>query len=209
MPILAFESIKNKFDQWSVKKRFDKNRQAKIDKKKKADEALKDALKHPEETKTYNRALHQLARYQTGQNLIALGKWVIYDTFLILIAYIPYGQFQAANTQLMISGQAHKINGFTANWAQNNIYMYIAMTAVISALIGYLLIKHGWYHRPYKKGNLLAYIQDLQDNKTDQDPDKYKPTHDPFAKTNIKKEISNQARSRAIKKLQRKHGKRK
>ena len=56
MPILAFESIKNKFDQWSVKKRFDKNRQDKIDKKKKADEALKDALKHPEETKTYNRA---------------------------------------------------------------------------------------------------------------------------------------------------------
>ena len=91
---MAFERLKTKFDQWSVKRRLDSKLETKAEKKAKTQALIEDTLCHPENKKEYTRALHQIARYHTGQNMIAFGKWIIKDVVWLLLPYIPYSQFQ-------------------------------------------------------------------------------------------------------------------
>lgn len=159
---MAFERLKTKFDQWSVKRRLDSKLETKAEKKEKTQALIEDALRHPENKKEYTRALHQLARYHTGQNMIAFGKWIIKDVVWLLLPYIPYSQFQLT---LMTVVDYPKLTSKILWVTQERLMLYAVLTGVVLLVALNGVIRQGWFHKPYKRGELRQYVKDLQSGK--------------------------------------------
>lgn len=151
-----FENIKNKYDQWSVKKRLDqkmaKRAQAQID--------LENAILHPEDTKKYNRALHQLARQQTASNFLSFGRWLITDLLWLIVPYLPYSVFQSMLNNTILT---NSISSRALFAVQEQLIMVAIITGVFTLVTLEHLIKKGWYHRPYKKGSVNQTVQEIKE----------------------------------------------
>lgn len=183
---MAFEGLKTKFDQWSVKKRFDSKLEAKAEKKAKTKTLLDDALRHPENKKEYTRAIHQIARYQTGQNLIAFGKWIIKDVVWLLLPYIPYSQFQLTIANVV---NYPKLNSKILWITQERLMLYAILTGVVLLVSLNGVIHQGWFHKPYKRGELRKHVKKLQSE----------------SQTSKKQNLSDKDKQRLIQKAKRKH----
>ena len=156
---MAFENLKTKFDQWSVRQRFNDKMQSKVAKKKAQQEALNNALANPDDHKQYKRALHQLARQETAANYKAFGKWLLTDLVWLIVPYAPYSVWSMILNQTIILPRMNA----RLLWAIQERLMLIAILVGVFSLVALnQIIKNGWFHRPYKKGDLLDYVNKVQ-----------------------------------------------
>lgn len=150
-----FDNLKNHFDQWAVKKRFDQ----KMSKRKQAHIELEKAICNPDDKKRYNRAIRQLARYQTGQNFLQLGRWMVTGLLWLIVPYLPYSGFEAMLNDAI---SAPRMTSRALFATQEQLLMMAIVTGVFLLVTVNHLIKRGWYHRPYKKGSVNQTVAEIQ-----------------------------------------------
>lgn len=143
--------FKSKFKNFAITKRFNSKREKTKTRKLERENALINALNHPENTKSYRQALRTLAVRQTGANIKAFAKWLIIDLLWLLPPYIAYGWFQQVlNNTLLANNITNKML-----WGiQEELMLSAIVVGALLILCGGQIIKNGMFQRPYKRGSL-------------------------------------------------------